>query len=147
MFIFFLLTLTFALNNGLGRTPAMGWNSWNKYGCSINETIIKSITDSIISKNLDKLGYKYVVIDDCWQAKRTNFGQIRADPRKFPSGIKALADYVHERGLLFGIYSSSGTLTCQGRPGSLGYEDIDARQYAEWGVDFVKYGKADSLCR
>jgi alpha-galactosidase len=108
MFLLFLLTLAYSLNNGLGRTPAMGWNSWNKYGCSINETIIKSIADSIISKKLDLLGFKYIVIDDCWQSKRSNFGQIQADPKKFPSGIKALADYVHEKGLLLGIYSSSG---------------------------------------
>ena len=141
MFVSLLIGYVLGLDNGLGRTPAMGWNSWNLYECKINETIVKNIADSLVSTGLRVLGYKYVVIDDCWQVNRTNTGLIQADQRKFPSGIKDLADYVHSKGLLFGIYSSAGTHTCQGRPGSMGYEDIDARQYAAWGVDFLKYGK------
>ena len=127
------------LENGLGRTPPMGWNSWNKFGCNINEKLIRETIDSLISTGLSKAGYKYVNIDDCWQISRDSNGRIVVDPNNFPNGIKPLADYAHEKGLLFGIYSDAGYKTCAGRPGSLGYEEIDAKTYAEWGVDYLKY--------
>jgi alpha-galactosidase len=128
-----------ALDNGLALTPPMGWNSWNKFGCKINEKIVKEMADAMASNGMKEAGYQYIVIDDCWQVSRDAQGNIIADAKAFPSGIKALADYVHSKGLKFGIYSDAGTATCQGRPGSWGYEFQDARQYAEWGVDYLKY--------
>ena len=123
----------------LAKTPPMGWNSWNKFACDVNETLIKEIADAMVSTGMKAAGYQYIVIDDCWQIGRDNDGNIIADPKRFPSGMKALADYVHAKGLKFGLYSDAGTLTCQKRPGSRGYEFQDARQYAAWGVDYLKY--------
>ncbi len=123
----------------LAPTPPMGWNSWNLFACNINENLIKEIADAMVQSGMKDAGYEYVVIDDCWQKSRDSSGNIMADPEKFPSGIKALADYIHSKGLKFGIYSDAGTKTCQGRPGSRGYEFQDARQYAKWGVDYLKY--------
>ena len=128
-----------ALNNGLALTPPMGWNSWNKFGCKIDETIVKQIADAMVASGMRDAGYQYVVIDDCWQLDRDANGNIIPDAKAFPSGIQALADTIHSKGLKFGIYSDAGTKTCQGRPGSWGYEFQDARQYAEWGVDYLKY--------
>jgi alpha-galactosidase len=127
-----------ALNNGLGRTPAMGWNSWNLYGCNVNETIVKHMADAIVDTGLRELGYQYVTVDDCWQAGRGIDLKIRTDRSRFPSGMKALGDYIHSKGLKFGIYSSAGVQTCMGRAGSLFYEQEDADTYAEWGVDLLK---------
>ena len=127
-----------ALDNGLARTPPMGWNSWNKFGCNVSEKLIKEAADAVVSSGMKDAGYKYVVIDDCWQVSRDKDGNIIADAERFPGGIKAVADYVHSKGLLFGIYSDAGTGTCQNRPGSRGYEFQDARQYAAWGVDYLK---------
>jgi alpha-galactosidase len=129
----------YAAEEVLARTPPMGWNSWNKFGCNVSEQLIKDAADAMISSGMHSAGYEYVVIDDCWQVARDANGNILADPQRFPSGIKALADYVHSKGLKFGIYSDSGTKTCAGRPGSRGYEYQDARQYAAWGVDYLKY--------
>jgi len=126
-------------NNQLALTPPMGWNSWNLYQCDINEDLIKKTADAMVEKGMLRAGYEYLIIDDCWQIARDENGNILPDPEKFPSGIKALADYVHSKGLKFGIYSDAGTKTCQGRPGSRGYEFQDARTYAEWGVDYLKY--------
>ncbi len=123
----------------LARTPPMGWNSWNTFRLNINEDLVKSIANTIVEKGLKDAGYEYIVIDDGWQIARDEHGNIMADPDKFPSGIKALADYLHEKGLKFGIYSDAGYLTCGGFPGSLGHEYQDARQYAAWGVDYLKY--------
>jgi alpha-galactosidase len=128
-----------ALDNGLAKTPPMGWNSWNKFGCDVSEQLIRSVADAMISSGLKDAGYQYVVIDDCWQVSRDDSGNIVPDPQRFPSGIKALADYVHSKGLKFGIYSDAGTGTCQNRPGGRGYEFQDARQYAQWGIDYLKY--------
>ena len=125
--------------NGLSLTPPMGWNSWNKFACNIREDLVRQAADEMVSSGLRDAGYKYVVIDDCWQTKRDAEGRIVADAEKFPSGIKALADYIHSKGLLFGIYSDAGTKTCGGRPGSRGHEYQDAIQYATWGVDYLKY--------
>jgi len=123
----------------LALTPPMGWNSWNKFACDgINETVLRGVADAMVSSGMKDAGYEYVVIDDCWQVGRDSLGNIIADPKKFPSGIKALADYIHSKGLKFGIYSCAGRLTCAGRPGSRGYEWQDARTYAKWGVDYLK---------
>lgn len=116
-----------------------GWNSWNKFGCGINETLIKDTANFLISTGLSRLGYKYVNIDDCWEANERVNGRLAANPTTFPSGIKALADHVHSLGLKLGIYSSAGTLTCERRPGSLRHERIDAITFAEWEVDYLKY--------
>jgi alpha-galactosidase len=123
----------------IARTPPMGWNSWNKFGCNISEQIVRETADAIVSSGMKDAGYEYVVIDDCWQIARDLNGAIVVDPQRFPSGMKALADYVHGKGLRFGVYSDAGAKTCQGRPGSNGYEVEDARRYAAWGVDYLKY--------
>lgn len=123
----------------LALTPPMGWNSWNIYACDINEQLVREVADAIVDRGLKDVGYEYVVIDDCWQIGRDSLGFIQYDPEKFPSGIKALADYIHDRGLKFGIYSDAGWKTCGGRPGSRGHEFQDAMKYAEWGVDYLKY--------
>ena len=129
-----------ALDNGLALTPPMGWNSWNKFGCKdINENVVHQAADAMASTGMKDAGYQYIVIDDCWQVSRDANGNIVPDSERFPSGIKALADYIHGKGLKFGIYSDSGTKTCAGRPGSWGYEFQDARQWAAWGADYVKY--------
>lgn len=123
----------------LARTPPMGWNSWNRFQCDVSEALIKETADAMVANGMRDAGYQYVVIDDCWQVSRDASGTIVVDPKRFPSGMKALADYVHSKGLKFGIYSDAGSKTCQGRPGSNGYETADARQYAAWGVDYLKY--------
>uniref|UniRef100_A0A6U1HMQ3 Alpha-galactosidase n=1 Tax=Tetraselmis chuii TaxID=63592 RepID=A0A6U1HMQ3_9CHLO len=127
------------LDNGLGLTPPMGWNSWNTLACNVDEESVRAAADLIVDLGLKDLGYTYVNVDDCWHGERLSNGSITHDAVKFPSGIKALADYVHSKGLKFGIYSDAGQKTCAGRPGSWGYEVIDAATYAEWGVDFLKY--------
>jgi len=144
--ILFTLSIVFAaqlLNaqkfEDLAKTPPMGWNSWNNFGCDVSEKLIKEIADAIVSSGMKKAGYEYVIIDDCWQSSRDKDGNIIPDPKRFPSGMKNLVDYVHSLGLKFGIYSDAGTLTCGGRPGSRGYEFQDARTYASWGVDYLKY--------
>ena len=128
-----------AHDNGLAKTPPMGWNSWNKFACNVSETLIKSMADAMVTSGMRDAGYVYLVIDDCWQIDRDAQGNIQPDPKRFPSGMKALADYIHSKGLKFGLYSDAGTLTCQKRPGSRGYEFQDARQYAAWDVDYLKY--------
>jgi alpha-galactosidase len=125
--------------NGLALTPPMGWNSWNKFACNVNEKVVRDTADAMVSSGMRDAGYRYVVVDDCWAGPRDSNGFITADPQRFPSGIKALADYVHSRGLEFGIYSDAGRLTCGGRPGSEGHEYQDALTYARWGVDYLKY--------
>jgi len=121
----------------LAQTPPMGWNSWNKFGCDVDENMIKEMADAMVSSGMRDAGYEFIVIDDCWQISRDSEGNIVEDSEHFPSGIKALADYVHSEGLKFGLYSCAGTKTCAGRPGSKGYEEKDAMQYAAWGVDYM----------
>jgi alpha-galactosidase len=123
----------------LAQTPPMGWNSWNHYGCNIDEQLIRKTADAMIANGMRDAGYVYVNIDDCWQGERDADGFIQPDPKRFPSGMKALGDYLHERGFKFGIYSDAGSKTCGGRAGSQGYESQDALQYARWGVDYLKY--------
>lgn len=120
--------------------PPMGWNSWNTFAEKIDEKLVREMADVIVEKGLDKFGYNYVVIDDCWAEKtRDSSGRLVPDKNKFPSGMKALADYVHSKGLKFGMYSCAGVLTCGQYPASYDYEFIDAKTFAEWGVDFLKY--------
>lgn len=121
------------------KTPPMGWNSWNKFGCNVSEKLIKEMADAMVTNGMLDAGYTYIVIDDCWQVGRDSMGNIIPDPERFPSGMKALANYIHGKGLKFGIYSCAGSQTCQGRPGSRGYQFQDARTYAQWGIDYLKY--------
>ena len=123
----------------MALTPPMGWNSWNRFGCDVNEQLIRETADAMVSSGMKAAGYQYVVIDDCWQGERDALGFIQPDPGRFPSGMKALADYIHSKGLKFGIYSDAGWKTCGGHPGSRGYEYQDALTYAKWGVDYLKY--------
>ncbi len=122
----------------LAATPPMGWNSWNKFGCDVSEKLIREIADVMVSSGLQAAGYQYVNVDDCWQISRNADGTIMADPKRFPGGMKALADYVHSKGLKFGLYTDVGRFTCQQRPGSLGHEVQDAKTYAAWGADYIK---------
>ncbi|HEX5184429.1 MAG TPA: glycoside hydrolase family 27 protein [Allosphingosinicella sp.] len=133
--------------NGLAPTPPMGWNSWNRFGCNVNEATVRATADAMVSSGMRDAGYQYVVIDDCWHGPRDKDGFITADKEKFPSGIRALADYVHSKGLKFGIYSDAGRHTCGGRPGSQGHEYQDAIAYARWGVDYLKYDWCDTGTR
>jgi len=126
-------------SDALAPTPPMGWNSWNKFACDVSEQLIRETADAMVASGMKDAGYQYVVIDDCWQVGRDSVGNILVDAERFPSGMKALADYLHARGLKFGVYSDAGAKTCQGRPGSRGYEYQDARTYASWGVDYLKY--------
>ena len=123
----------------LALTPPMGWNSWNKFACDVNEQLIRETANAMATNGMKDAGYQYVNIDDCWQGQRDARGFIRPDPKRFPSGMKALARYVHSKGLKLGIYSDAGANTCGGRPGSRGHEYQDALAYAHWRVDYLKY--------
>ena len=125
----------------LAATPPMGWNSWNMFAWNIQEENIRETADALVSLGLKDCGYEYLVIDDCWSKKdgRDSNGDLVPDPGKFPNGIKALADYVHDLGLKIGIYSDAADLTCGSHPGSYGFEDQDAQLWASWGIDFLKY--------
>ena len=133
------------LDNGLGLTPQMGWNSWNHFNCTITEDIVRATATAMIEKGLDKHGYQYVNIDNCWAASsRASDGTIQSNPTTFPD-MKGLIDFVHSKGLKFGLYSDAGYYTCGRRqPGSLGYETKDANTYAEWEVDYLKYDDCET---
>jgi len=122
----------------LAATPPMGWNSWNRYHCDIDEDLARQTADAMVESGLKDAGYEFLNLDDCWQTDRDVHGEILADPDRFPSGIPALAGYVHGKGLKFGLYTCAGSKTCQGRPGSLGHEAQDAATYAAWEVDYIK---------
>jgi len=122
----------------------MGWNSWNGFGCNVDEKLIRETADAIVWSGMKDAGFQYVVIDDCWHGDRDAQGFIRPDASRFPSGMKALGDYIHGKGLKFGIYSDVGAKTCGGRPGSRGHEYQDAMIYASWGVDYLKYDWCNS---
>jgi alpha-galactosidase len=124
---------------GLAKTPQLGWNSWNKFGCNVDEQTIRETADAMVATGMRAVGYQYVNIDDCWHGERDARGFITANPDHFPSGMKALADYVHSKGLKLGIYSDAGWKTCGGKPGSRGHEYQDALTYAQWGIDYLKY--------
>jgi len=126
-------------DDGLALTPPMGWNSWNIFRTDINESKIKAIADAMVSSGMRDAGYVYLVIDDGWMAnERDDNGNLQADPEKFPNGMKALGDYIHKKGLKFGLYECRGYLTCQKLPGSFGHEIQDMETFASWGVDYVK---------
>ncbi len=125
---------------GLALTPPMGWNSWNTFKTGLDETLVMGIADKMVSSGMAAAGYVYLVLDDGWLAKeRDRDGNLLADPAKFPHGMKFIADYVHGKGLKFGIYNCAGTLTCAKYPGTRGHEYQDARLYASWGVDYLKF--------
>ncbi len=124
-------------DNGLARTPPMGWNSWNHFAKKIDDPIVRSMADAMVSSGMQKAGYTYINIDDTWEGSRDAAGNITANS-KFPD-MKALADYVHSKGLKIGIYSSPGPKTCAGYEGSYGHEFQDAKTYAAWGIDYLKY--------
>ncbi|NED12525.1 alpha-galactosidase [Streptomyces sp. SID9124] len=135
--------------NGLALTPPMGFNNWNSTHCraEFNEAMVEGIADIFVEKGLKDAGYEYVNLDDCWaMPQRDAEGKLEADPVRFPHGIKAVADYVHSKGLKLGIYTSAGTKTCDsvGLPGALGHEFSDARQFADWGVDYLKYDNCNN---
>ncbi|KAJ3682252.1 hypothetical protein LUZ60_014825 [Juncus effusus] len=134
------------LENGLAGTPPMGWNSWNHFSCDIDEDIIKETADALVSTGLAELGYEYVNIDDCWaEQERDSEGNLVPNKKTFPSGIKSLADYVHNKGLKLGIYSDAGYQTCSNKmPGSLGHEQQDANTFASWGIDYLKYDNCNN---
>jgi alpha-galactosidase len=134
-----------ALGNGLALTPPMGWNDWNAYGCNVSETLVEQTADRLVSSGLAAAGYQYVNIDDCWmRSARDASGNLQPDATKFPDGISGTAAYVHGKGLKLGIYEDAGTATCAGYPGSLGHEAQDARQFAAWGVDYLKYDNCNN---
>ncbi|KDR23773.1 alpha-N-acetylgalactosaminidase-like [Zootermopsis nevadensis] len=144
-----ILATALALDNGLALTPPMGWLAWERYRCivdcvaypddCISEQLFRRTADLLVSEGYADVGYEYVIIDDCWLAlERDSDGRLQPDPQRFPSGIKALADYVHSRGLKFGIYEDFGTYTCAGYPGVVGHMQTDAQTFADWEVDYVK---------
>ena len=124
----------------LAQRPPMGWNSWNTFGSSISDSLIREMADYMVDRGYRAAGYEYLVIDDCWSLRdRDENGLLVPDPEKFPHGMKALADYVHSKGLKFGMYSCAGVMTCAGYPSSYDHEFVDAATFASWGVDFLKY--------
>jgi len=138
-----------SLDNGLARTPPMGWLTWERFRCNIDcdhdpdncigEKLMMDMADRMAADGFLEAGYEYVIVDDCWLAKeRTPEGRLQADAKRFPNGIKKLADYVHAKGLKFGIYEDFGTKTCGGYPGSEYYMQMDAQTFADWGVDYLK---------
>ena len=124
---------------GLGSVPQMGWSTWYTYGCDISAEKIKHQAD-LMASGLQDMGFEYILIDDCWQQRARNADNtLSPDPLKFPNGMKEVVDYIHNKSLKAGIYSSAGVKTCAGYPGSLGFEFVDAQQYADWGFDYLKY--------
>ncbi len=129
--------ISFAQEAQIARTPPMGWNSWNHFECKVSDAVVRGAADAMVSNGMKAAGYVYVNIDDCWQGKRDEKGFLHPNER-FPD-MKALADYVHSKGLKLGIYSSPGPKTCAGYEGSFGHEEQDAQTYAEWAIDYLKY--------
>lgn len=143
--------LVLSLDNGVARTPPMGWLTWERFMCNtdckrdpencISETLMKQQADLMVELGFKDAGYEYVIVDDCWPNKEgrdPETGKLQADPERFPSGMKALGDYIHGLGLKYGIYEDYGTKTCGGYPGVLGHEELDAQTLAEWGADYIK---------
>ncbi|XP_050536026.1 alpha-N-acetylgalactosaminidase-like [Daktulosphaira vitifoliae] len=149
LLLLFFLQQIHGLDNGLALTPPMGWLAWQRYRCitdcetypdeCVSEKLFKQATDLLVSEGYAALGYQYVIVDDCWLShNRSADGKLQADEKRFPSGIKALSDYVHSKGLKFGLYQDWGKKTCAGYPGVLGNEQLDVMTFAEWEVDYVK---------
>ena len=125
-------------SSGIPQSPPMGFNSWNFYHCNIDENTVRAVIDAMVSNGMKDAGYEYVNIDDCWQVERFENGTIQPDPVRFPSGMKALADYAHSKGMKFGVYTAKGSVTCQRRPGAYKHEKTDAQSYCDWGLDYLK---------
>jgi alpha-galactosidase len=126
--------------DGLAQTPPMGWNSWNTFASHIDEALVRGVADAMVENGMQAAGYQYIVLDDCWlEMERDADGNLVAHSDKFPSGMKALGDYLHAKGFKFGIYNCAGTKTCAGFPGGHEHEEQDAKMYASWGVDYLKY--------
>ncbi|CAB3226159.1 unnamed protein product [Arctia plantaginis] len=150
IFIFiFSLNQVDLLENGVARTPPMGWMSWGYYMCSIkceresdkclNEQLIMSVADTFYNEGYQEAGYEYIIVDDCWAEKhRDEHGRLVPDKKRFPRGMKFLADYIHSKGLKFGMYTNLGPTTCMHFPASQGHFSIDAKTFAEWGIDYLK---------
>ena len=143
MFLILLSTLLaascLAVNNGLARTPQMGWNNWNSLGCDVSQDLLLDTSKVLLDTGLRDVGYNYVVLDDCWQGERGSDGYITYDKLKFPKGMKYIAGKLHDMGFLYGMYSSAGEMTCAKYEGSLDWEVQDATTYASWDVDYLKY--------
>jgi alpha-galactosidase len=144
LWLILLIGITSAANaqkfTGLALTPPMGWNSWNTFNVHIDEALVMGIANQLVSTGMKDAGYNYLVLDDAWMdLERDSNGNLVTDPKRFPHGIKYVADYVHSKGLKFGLYNCAGTKTCAGYPGTRGYEYQDARNYAAWGVDYLKF--------
>lgn len=152
--------LALAVNNGLARTPQMGWvcrrritpstqsleltrlqNNWNSLGCEVSEKLLLDTSEILVTSGLRDVGYDYVVLDDCWSDGRGDDGYIRVDKHRFPRGMSYVSEQVHARDMRFGMYSSAGELTCARYEGSLDWEENDAKSWASWGVDYLKYDK------
>ncbi|MCJ7680823.1 MAG: putative Ig domain-containing protein [Candidatus Aminicenantes bacterium] len=133
------VTVTFKIGDHLALTPPMGWMSWNQFGPNISENLFREIADALVESGMRDVGYQYIFIDDLWHGDRDDEGFIHPDPEKFPNGLRAVADYVHSKGLKLGIYSDAAERTCAGEPGSYGFEEKDALTYAKWGMDYLKY--------
>ena len=125
--------------DSLALSPPMGWNSWNFFENTVSETIILEIADAMLANGMKDAGYQYIIIDDFWVGGRDNQNRLFPDPVRFPSGIKKLADEIHHKGLKLGIYSDAAEYTCGGVTASLGFEELDAKTFAEWGIDYLKY--------
>ena len=141
LILFFTNELIAQKFEGLALTPPMGWNSWNKFQTNINEQMVMQIADAMVSSGMKDAGYSYIVLDDGWMAMERDSitGDLIADPKKFPRGMKVVSDYVHSKGLKFGLYNCAGTKTCAGYPGTRGYEYQDARFYASQNIDYLKF--------
>lgn len=147
-FYWLLLTpTTWAVNNGLARTPPMGWNNWNSLGCDVSQSLLLDTATNLVELGLRDVGYEYVVLDDCWSDGRDQQGKLKVDLHRFPAGMNFVSDSVHKHGLKFGMYSSAGHLTCARYEGSLDHEIDDAQSFAGWGVDYFKYDNCYSLGR
>ncbi|MFZ2904914.1 MAG: glycoside hydrolase family 27 protein [Cyclobacteriaceae bacterium] len=146
---FFLLVPVLGHPQTMAPTPPMGWMSWNYFAENVNEKELKEMAEAMVSSGMVNAGYSFIFIDDGWQGGRDKRNNMIADPVKFPSGIKALADFMHQRGIKLGIYSDAAQLTCAGYTASLGFEEQDAKTFAEWGIDYLKYdychAPADSI--
>lgn len=142
VFFFFSAYQLFAQKfENLAMTPPMGWNSWNTFQTNISDELVRGIADVMVSSGMKDAGYTYIVLDDGWMTHERDpkTGDLVPDPKKFPNGMRALIDYVHSKGLKFGLYNCAGTQTCAGYPGTRGYEYQDARFYASLGIDYLKY--------
>ncbi|MCH5305386.1 MAG: glycoside hydrolase family 27 protein [Rikenella sp.] len=125
--------------DSLALTPPMGWNSWNQFEWEVSDSLIREMADAMVASGMREAGYRYIIIDDYWVGGRDTKNRLFPDPVRFPNGMKAVADYVHGKGLKLGIYSDAAELTCAGVTGSLGFEELDAKSFAEWGIDYLKY--------